>query len=86
MFGAPGGEAVRFGAAYYLDRFTVLVLLLGLLFSTDLCGRLRRFAMRDRRVQALAPILESVVLIGLMLVCALTVMTSAYDPFIYFRF
>lgn len=84
MFGLGGQSQPLFGTTYYLTAFTGFMLLLGILFSTNLPSRLGK-RLKDAGKWTTC-LLQPVVLLALFAVCGIFVMASTYNPFIYFRF
>lgn len=86
MFGLSRADAVFFHTMYYLDNFTLFVLITAIIFSTDLPQMLQNQARKTALGKHLHPALTSVAIIMLLMVSAVMVMASSYNPFIYFRF
>ena len=86
MFGLSRADAVFFHTMYYLDNFTLFVLITAIIFSTDLPQMLQNQARKTALGKHLDPALTSVAIIMLLMVSAVIVMASSYNPFIYFRF
>lgn len=86
MFGIKRDGAALLGVMFYLDRYTVFIVLLGILFSTDCIVAWVRKIRTNPRLAGVFPALECVLLMLLMGFCAVETMASTYNPFIYFRF
>lgn len=86
MFGLMKNQTIHFGAMYYLDHFTIVILVLGILFSTNLPGLLLRKMKQVQAANKILPYLESICIVLLLLICGIMIMASTYNPFIYFRF
>lgn len=86
MFGLSHADTVFFHTMYYLDNFTLFILVMAIIFSTDLPQRLEDKASKTALGKKLMPALCSVTLILLLLASCVMVMASSYNPFIYFRF
>lgn len=86
MFGFSHADTVYFQTMYYLDRFTLFILVLAIIFSTNL-PQMMRYKMKNVVVlNRIFPVLSSLSIILLLIVSAIMVMASSYNPFIYFRF
>ncbi len=86
MFGFVKNEMINFSTMYYLNHFTIVVLVVGILFSTNLPAILLNKIKKVRVIRSVLPYLESLCVVLLLLICAILVMASTYNPFIYFRF
>ncbi|MDN0033677.1 MBOAT family O-acyltransferase [Oscillibacter valericigenes] len=85
MLGIGKHTLPAFSTFYYLDGLTVFVLLLGIVFSTDLPPKIA--PLLEKHIGSTGvQVCASLARIGLMLACAGMTMASVYNPFIYFRF
>ena len=88
MFLLRGGMDIKVSALFYLDGFNILVLVAAALFSFPLAGALRSL-FRDRILAGKEPAWQTLrvaCLAVLLLLSAVNVIDSGYNPFIYFRF
>jgi alginate O-acetyltransferase complex protein AlgI len=83
MFGLKTSVDVGFSTLYYIDGPLVVVMTLALLWVSGILGKAAAKIECSTSVYRAA---EAMGYMCLFLVCALSVMTSNYNPFIYFRF
>ncbi|MPN30640.1 hypothetical protein SDC9_178111 [bioreactor metagenome] len=84
MFGMQVPAAVGFSVWYYLDAYNIFIIVLGVFVSLGLPQMLaNKFA---GKVPKVAGAVQKISLIGLFVLCGISVVTSSYNPFIYFRF
>ena len=79
----PGAYVVM--PSYYLDRWTVCVLLLGILMATPLPKCMLKKA-KSRMPETAAAIIRDVSLLAVLALCVLQVASNTYSAFIYFQF
>ena len=85
MFGLLRPKAPGYTIFWYLDRWTAVVLLCGIFFSTGLP------AAAAGKLKELIPgpvflVLKYLVLLCLLLLCMMRIVSGTYNPFIYFQF
>lgn len=85
MFGLGGIPAVSVEALYYLRSYGVL-LLIGIIGSTPLMGRLYQHITEKKAGGSLAVIAEPAALVCLLLVITGYLVDGSFNPFLYFRF
>lgn len=83
FFGNPSA-ALYYETAYFWDYFTLFVLAIALIGSSGIWKKVWN-PMKMRGGTASFAV-ERIILIGLFAVCAVMVLASTYNPFIYFRF
>lgn len=86
MFGLKQNVTIFFDTAYYMDRFTLFILCAGVLFSTKIPTKIKDKISSLENLKAVSVAAEGIALVVLMLICAMMIMASTYNPFIYFRF
>lgn len=86
MFGFSHADTVYFHTMYYLDHFTLFILVLAIIFSTNLPNMIQNKMKKAVVLNRILPVLSSFSTILLLIVSAVMVMASSYNPFIYFRF
>ena len=85
MFGIRSG-IIAFDISYYLDYYTIFILILGIILSTNIFHTLiSRIKLQIGNLMTW-DILKCIGIIILFFLCAMEVMSSTYNPFIYFRF
>ena len=85
MFGIVQPEQVGFSIMWYLDRWTVMILLLGILFASSIPGRIGRWI--EAKMPHNAFILcRYAALLVLLLLSMMRIVSGTYNPFIYFQF
>jgi alginate O-acetyltransferase complex protein AlgI len=86
MFGLKKSQNVGFSTMYFLDAFNILIIIIAFIAATGILPRLVNKFTSRYSVYNLFNIAKMVYLTIIMMICALFVMTSTYNPFIYFRF
>ena len=85
MFGLLKNITPRFDVRWYLDRYTVVVLIVAIILSTPLLRRVW-----DRIIQRVNEtcrnLIMNVGLLGLFIYSLSCIVMSTYNPFIYFQF
>lgn len=85
MFGLNTVKFISFEAIYYLDRYTVFCLVLGVVFATPLC-KMGVEQVTRKWNPVVKDAIGNAIILALLFFCMMTVLTSTYNPFIYFRF
>lgn len=85
LFGMGDGSKVGFTVWWYLDRWTLLMLAIGILFSTSLPDRLGAI-IKIKLNQEMLTVVENVALLFLFILSIIRVISGTYNPFIYFQF
>ena len=90
LFGGASATLLTDPVTYYLREDVVLTLVLGVLFSCPLwrwCDQMLRGRMTAGGLRAVGwQLLDGVMVLSLLFVCALYINEGSYNPFIYFRF
>jgi alginate O-acetyltransferase complex protein AlgI len=86
LFGLRAPVRMRFETGFYLNNYLIFVVLIGALGALDLHGwARRRWAVTPRRQSAWHAARTLAACVTLLL-AAVAVLASTYNPFIYFRF
>lgn len=85
MFGLHNPAEAYLLPSFYLDRWTVVVLILGILLSTPAPARIVK-AVGKKLPETAASIIRDVALLAALLLCVLQVASNTYSAFIYFQF
>lgn len=86
MFGFENPQNIGFTTMYYLDTFAIMIIVIAIIASTGILSHWANQVEVKQSNQIVFNIAKSVFITTLMLICAVFVMTSTYNPFIYFRF
>lgn len=86
MFGLTGPEFVLFTPWYYLTAKSIPVLLAGMVLSTPILKRTLFASYEGLSVSTAGTLVRDVLIVGVLVFCILELASSAYNPFIYFRF
>ena len=86
MFGINKPQNVGFSTMYYLDAFSIFIIIIAIIASTGILPNVINNKMSKKPDFLAFNIAKMVYYTILILVCAAFVMTSTYNPFIYFRF
>lgn len=84
MFGLIPDRMPYFGITYYLTPYNIFIMVVAVLLSANYVQQ--GAVMLKRRCRIYGEAGERVLLVGLVVVCVVTVMAQTYNPFIYFRF
>lgn len=85
MLGIRQAVQPGFTVEWYLDPLTLTVMAVGLLFSSSLPSRCARWMQSHTSAAAMAWV-QNIACLLLFLLCAMTVVSGSYNPFIYFQF
>lgn len=87
MFGLETPRHVGFESMYYLDALTIFVLVISFIVASGILVKIKnRFISAGARNEKIFTIGQTVGICLLFLICSISVMTSTYNPFIYFKF
>lgn len=86
MFGLSQADTVYYHTMYYLDHFTLFVLIIAVIFSTNFPRMIQNKLKEMAVLTPILPVLSSLSIVVLLIVSSILVMSSSYNPFIYFRF
>ena len=85
MFGLSVPEKVGFTVFWYLDRWTITIMILGILFASSVPTRLAR-AVNTYAPEKAVSICKYTLLLGVLYLSMLRIVSGTYNPFIYFQF
>lgn len=85
MFGISLGKTPGFGVLWYLDRWTITILVIALLASTEL-PRKAVVRIKSTLPEAAYFTLEKIALLLLFAFSLIRIISGTYNPFIYFQF
>lgn len=85
MFGMYNQDITAYNVWIHLDRWTVSVMILGVLMSTPLLKKAYYYVKGKVHEDVIIPI-KYVVLLAALLLCVLQVASNTYSAFIYFQF
>lgn len=89
MFGRSLGAEPGFSVMWYLDRWTVTMLIMGILFSTEIpsgAAKLLRKKFREHSKEEWFEAIRDILLMVLLLLSSMSIVSGTYNPFIYFQF
>jgi alginate O-acetyltransferase complex protein AlgI len=86
LVGAGDYSAAKVSVWYFLDSYTVLILLAGILFSMPVMRKLEEKLLAERDKVTIASIVKPIIIMGVFAASCVLVMNSSYNPFLYFRF
>lgn len=81
----PGQHAVNASIFSGLSFFVIFAFILGIIFSTPVVPCIKR-VLSDSKYSAAEEVIEYLFTIVIFLMCVLLLISSEYNPFIYFRF
>ncbi len=89
MFGRSLGAEPGFSVMWYLDRWTMTMLFMGILFSTDVPSRAAKLIkgkFKEHSKEMVLNVIRDVLLMGILLLSSMSIVSGTYNPFIYFQF
>lgn len=81
MLGLNGLDFINFETLYYLKRY-IIILVIGAVCATPYFKKLLD-KYSDKKI---VNVIETIVYIGLLIICTAALISSSFNPFIYFRF
>lgn len=84
MFGICDKSKVGFTLFWYLDRWTVLILILGIFFASSLPTKIKNIIVEKAGSKVV--IISNVTLLIMFFLVLMRVVSGTYNPFIYFQF
>lgn len=81
MFGLNGLDFINFETLYYLKRYIVILVIGALCATPGIKKLLDKYS--DNKIVS---VIETIVYIGLLIICTAALISSSFNPFIYFRF
>ncbi len=85
MFGIADKSKIGFTLFWYLDRWTLTVLVLGIFFASSIPTRISAWIAK-RANSKLIDIVRYVALLALFYISVIRIVSGTYNPFIYFQF
>ena len=85
LFGLNNPEISVYNVWLYLNKWSFLILILGLIMCTPLLRKLYGLLKRKVSEKILTPV-KYILLLALLLLCVLQVASNSYSAFIYFQF
>ena len=85
MIGLGGLEFVNFETVYYIKNYLV-ILIVGIICSTPIIKNILEKLSKNSKTKLVANVLEIGGCICLLVVCSSFLISSSFNPFIYFRF
>lgn len=85
LFGLYNPEASAYNVWLYLDKWTLPIMILGLMMCTPLFKKVYEY-IKDRVSENIITPVKYVVLLGALMLCVLQVASNTYSAFIYFQF
>lgn len=85
LFGLNNPEISVYNVWLYLNKWSFLILILGLIMCTPLLRKLYGLLKRKVNEKILTPV-KYILLLALLLLCVLQVASNSYSAFIYFQF
>jgi len=87
IFGLQKPDMVGFTTAYYIDAFLILVLVFGCILSCPVINIIKKYLETlEGKTLIIAKTIEGIFVLFLFIMSSILVITSNYNPFIYFRF
>lgn len=85
MFGLTSDIQPGFEVSWYLDRYTVTILIVAILWSTPFFAKMKEFILKVLN-DNIGYILGNIGLLLMFVYSVFRVVSSSYNPFIYFQF
>lgn len=85
MFGIIRPENVGYTVFWYLDKWTITIMVIGIFFSSSLPTKFCTFV-SERLSEKIYIVGKYVLLIGVLYLAMLRIVSGTYNPFIYFQF
>lgn len=85
MFGHYNLEKIGFTAGFYLDRWTLMILILGVFFASSVPSRLS-CKIKSYMNNTCYMIGKYIFLLAAFYLCMMRIVSGTYNPFIYFQF
>lgn len=85
MFGLNNPDATIYNLRFYLDKWTIPILVLAILMCTPIFKKVYEFLKSKVHENVLIPI-KYIVLLAAFMLCVLQVASNTYSAFIYFQF
>lgn len=85
MFGFIKPLRVDYTAFWYLDRWTMVIMIIGILLSSIIPSKLKEVCQKNAPEKILL-ITKYITLIGLLFLSLIRIVSGTYNPFIYFQF
>ncbi len=85
LFGLWNTDFPPITLRWYLDKWTLVILVLAIIMSTRLLKNIYEFVKRRVCEQVLVP-LKYIILLGAFMLCVLQIASNSYSAFIYFQF
>lgn len=85
MFGLNNSKNTAFSVEWYLDKQTILILVIACVMSTPLTKRIYN-GLRDKINTLIFTPIEYVISLLILWLCMMQVASNSYSPFIYFQF
>ncbi len=86
MVGRALGSEPGFNVMWYLDRWTVLMLIAGVIFSTEIPGYVARMIFGAQKREGAALRAGDIGLLLILALASMSIVSGTYNPFIYFQF
>ena len=85
MFGVADYNKIGYTLLWYLDKWTLFMLIIGVLFSTSIPSRLLNMVTAKINKNVLI-VSKYITLLFLFYFCIMRIISGTYNPFIYFQF
>lgn len=85
MFGNVDYSKVGYALSWYLDKWTVLMMFLGILFASELPSRMAG-CIKSRISSTCYTFIKYIALLMLFYICIMRIVSGTYNPFIYYQF
>ena len=85
MFGLRAPENVGFSVLWYLDKWTLTIMIIGILFASSVPTRIGMIikAHMNKKVYV---IVKNAILLSMLYLSMIRIVSGTYNPFIYFKF
>lgn len=85
MFGAQHNALIGVAEHFWFDK-TILIYIIAIILCTPVAKKILGLAQRNKACECVLSILEPVMFLLLFVLCIAYMVTSTYNPFIYFNF
>ena len=85
LFGMYNIKQTAYTIGFFMDKWTVLIMILALVMSTPVLKNMSLFVEKKIREAIYIP-MKYLILLGILLLCIMQVASNTYSAFIYFQF
>ncbi|MCQ2523788.1 MAG: MBOAT family protein [Lachnospiraceae bacterium] len=85
MFGGANKDLVGFKLFWYVDRFNILIMIVGIFFASSIPRRIGKL-IKSKVNENVVDVIKYVVILLLCYISMIRIIAGTYNPFIYFQF